>query len=108
MCQVHGTRFHDYAYTINNVHNSYSTKYLKHASYRSNNVHNSYSIKYPKHALYRSKDLAFHTSKNFIYSHILSFFKFLNFLHVKLLRTFQPQENKSCPFSLLKSSKIII
>jgi len=106
MCRLHGTTFHAYAYTINNVHNSYSTKYLKHALYTSNNVHNSYSIKYPKHALYISKDSTFHTSKNFVYSHI--FFFNLNFLHAKLLTTFQPQKNKSCPFSLLKSSKIII
>jgi len=38
------------------------------------------------------------------------FFFFLNFnsLHTKLLTMFQPQENKSCLFSLLKSSKVVV
>jgi len=58
MCRLHGTTFPIYVYTINSVHDSYSTKY-------------------PKHALCRSKNLAFNNSENFIYSHILIFKKFL-------------------------------
>jgi hypothetical protein len=89
MCRMHGTTLHVYAFTINSVHNSYSTKY-------------------PKHALYRAKELAFHNSKNFIYSHILICKKVFDSLHTKLLTTFQLQKNKSCPFSLLKFSRILV
>jgi len=39
---------------------------------------------------------------------IVTIFFYLIFLHAKLLKTFQPQENKSCPFSLIKSSKIVV